>query len=297
MVLEALSSAARSLPERSELLLLPDGPAAAEAFSGLALPSPTRVVPSQSRAGLVGNWNRCLAVARGDLVHVLHDDDLVADSFYSAILALQSAYPDAAIYTTGAGPPTRLSDTRREPLDEVSLLTGDAAARFVLDSPTRYAGSAVVARRVLETLGPFSGRYPHCPDEEAHLRWGAAGGVALDQRLLYYPRSHSAQARYDTWRRSGFVAIYVSARLDGARQYSDSVQLSARHTTARRVISSAMTLASTGDTSHASRMLNELEQTLPEVRGNLRYRIARMSARSRVTSKFITLRRHLLRPR
>ena len=31
--------------------------------------------------GLAGNWNRCIDVARGQIVHILHQDDWIADGF------------------------------------------------------------------------------------------------------------------------------------------------------------------------------------------------------------------------
>ena len=47
------------------------------------------------RLGIAGNWNRCLELARGRLVHLLHQDDFVRDGFYARIEAGLAAHPEA----------------------------------------------------------------------------------------------------------------------------------------------------------------------------------------------------------
>lgn len=37
-----------------------------------------RISQNEQRLGLVGNWNRCLELARGELVHIFHQDDVMA---------------------------------------------------------------------------------------------------------------------------------------------------------------------------------------------------------------------------
>lgn len=32
--------------------------------------------------GLVPNWNKCIELARGNYIHILHDDDIVSNGFY-----------------------------------------------------------------------------------------------------------------------------------------------------------------------------------------------------------------------
>ena len=39
-------------------------------------------IGSHQRLGLAGNWNRAISLARGDLVHLLHQDDFVQPGFY-----------------------------------------------------------------------------------------------------------------------------------------------------------------------------------------------------------------------
>ncbi|MEI7861774.1 MAG: glycosyltransferase family 2 protein, partial [Planctomycetota bacterium] len=43
------------------------------------------VLRHDTRLGIGGNWNRALAVAQGELVHLLHQDDSVLPGFYTRI--------------------------------------------------------------------------------------------------------------------------------------------------------------------------------------------------------------------
>jgi GT2 family glycosyltransferase len=53
---------------------------------------------NEQNLGMAGNWNRCIAVARGALVHILHDDDYVSPGFYPGMEALAAKFPQASIY-------------------------------------------------------------------------------------------------------------------------------------------------------------------------------------------------------
>src|SRR4051812_23598723 len=44
-----------------------------------------------------GNWNRCLAVAEGEFVILLHSDDLLKPSYLSKALALMEQHSDVGL--------------------------------------------------------------------------------------------------------------------------------------------------------------------------------------------------------
>ena len=54
----------------------------------------------RQRVGFVSNWNTCIERARGHLVHILHDDDFVANGYYEEVNALRNKYPDLGLYGT-----------------------------------------------------------------------------------------------------------------------------------------------------------------------------------------------------
>jgi len=53
-----------------------------------------RYVRNASNLGMVGNWNRCLELARGRWVIILHDDDWLSPHHVELSLALADAHPE-----------------------------------------------------------------------------------------------------------------------------------------------------------------------------------------------------------
>lgn len=259
-----LASAEAAAPHGAELILAVDTQEALQRVRALR-PSPRwRLLEPNGEAGLVPNWNRCLAAARGAHVHLLHEDDAVAPTFYAHVCDLVERFPDAALHLTAATSSPPPAGGR----DEGRLLQGDDAARFLLDDVAYACGSVVIARRAVEVLGFFDGSYSFCPDEEAYLRWARHGGLVSSEAPLYRSRRHAAQERFRAWRRPDFVQTYTQARLRGAAAYSPAVQRYATVTTHRRVVSVALTLALEADRKPAANVL----------RGALRERIGVIGA-------------------
>lgn len=49
-------------------------------------PATYRYLPNEAPLGAVGNWNRCLSVARGEFVMVLHEDDALYPWYLETVL-------------------------------------------------------------------------------------------------------------------------------------------------------------------------------------------------------------------
>jgi len=285
----AAQSAATQLPERSELIVVPSGPASA-ITAELALPAITRVTEPTEPPGLVHNFNRCLALAAGDLIHILHSDDTVAPGFYAIILRLAEQYPDAAMYATGFRSDRDVAASTHEAAPQ--RLRGADAARFLLADERHAAGNVVLTRRAVERLGAFREEYSFCPDEEAYLRWATLGGVAFDPVRLYVERTHAGQARLATWRHPDFVRTYVAARAAGARLFDERVGAIERASTERRLASVAVSVAQ-ADPAVALALLTALEEERPESRRSRRVRLARLAARRRTVLRALLWRRRL----
>lgn len=293
----AINSVSMQLPSESELLIFPNGPEALATTESVTMPSEARIVPSQERLSMVKNWNRCLSESQGDLIHILHADDAVAPGFYRAILRLVTRYPEAALYATGfnsfddialTSDGTHASETR--------LLGGETAARFLLEGERHCCGSIVISRWAVHRQGPFRNRYLYSSDEEAYLRYVAAGDLAFETRCLYRQRAHSNQDRITAWVEDDFVATYLKGRTDGARLFGEAVIQVAKDSTARRVISVAMTLALRGDGDSAIRRLRDLADVYPACASWPRYRLAKIACEFRAARLVARLRRRYLLP-
>jgi hypothetical protein len=293
MVQESVDSAAAQLPAGSELVVLPNGRRAVETVSAVRLPPEARVVPSHEELDLVTNWNRGLEEAAGSLVHFLHEDDAVAPGFYSTVLDLWRRHPDAGLYATTSTQLTSTSPPPSAPSGDGALLQGLDAARFFLVDDRHACGNVVMKGDVIAREGGFLPEFSHCCDEEAFLRWAAAGGVALHPAPLYRNRVHMGQSRYSSWMRSDFVQLYLGSRIEGARRLGQEAVELAVSSSERRVVSVAITLALAGHEAESQLRLRELSAAL-EPRRSRRAQLARLACRSRVMLRFLHLRRRVL---
>lgn len=136
--------------------------------------------------GLIGNWNACVSLARGELVHLLHADDYVTPGFYCAVENAFAARPDAdlclvrSLVVDQHGEPERLA--RRFGRN------GDALTPHALAYGNEfYAPGVVVRRRAYERLGGFSPALRYVTDWEMWLRVvAAAPGVYVNDPLACY---------------------------------------------------------------------------------------------------------------
>ena len=141
------------------------------------------------RVGFVSNWNTCIERARGQLVHILHDDDFVATGYYEEVNALRDKYPDLGLY-----------GTRSFIVDEESVVTGvypeahliwslpnRSAMPFFYENPIRFPG-VTVRRTSYETLGGFRPDLGFVADWEMWARISDRHGVCLISRnpLTFY---------------------------------------------------------------------------------------------------------------
>jgi glycosyltransferase involved in cell wall biosynthesis len=147
-----------------------------------------RFVRNPHNLGAVPNFNACVRLARGDLVHVLHGDDFVLPGFYPAVLAAAARWPDAGFLCT-----------RAFVVDEAGEIEGLTPRLRHMEAPTREVGplvyggnviltpSAVVRRAAYQRVGLFDEGLVHVADWELWVRVVAAcGGVCVNRPLASY---------------------------------------------------------------------------------------------------------------
>lgn len=140
--------------------------------------------------GHIANFADCLKRSRGEIVHLLHGDDLVLPGFYQA---LERGFGDPAVGAAfcrwqvidAAGSVTAVAEAEQAvagPLD-------DALAR--LASEQRIVTPAIaVRRRVWEQLGGFDPRLACAEDWEMWVRIAAHYGIWYEPKLLAAYRRH-----------------------------------------------------------------------------------------------------------
>jgi len=147
----------------------------------------------ERNVGAVANFNDCIRRARGELVHILHGDDLVQDGFYTEIERMAAQFPSAGLFAT-----------RVDFVDEVGNRTGTSAPidgyrggshsldGFRMGCPLQFAGT-VARRSAYEEHGGFLPALVHTADYEMWMRLTARCGLATSPHTLAAYRQFAGQ--------------------------------------------------------------------------------------------------------
>jgi GT2 family glycosyltransferase len=138
--------------------------------------------------GWVENWNTCIRRARGEWVHLLHDDDVVLPGFYSRAEGQIRAHPEVvlvfqrAIAIDDGGDWLQLMNCH---LTESGIVPN--ALRSLTEGNFVTAPTAAVPRRAYEQIGGFALHLSDAMDWELWMRLAAAGPIAYVRQpgLLY----------------------------------------------------------------------------------------------------------------
>ena len=157
-----------------------------------------RYRPNPGHLGAIGTFNRCLALATGELVHLLHGDDAVLPGFYGAMeQALAEPTVVAAVCRV------RDLDAHNTPLYMTRSYrkgTGvwtNALEAFAVSNRVRAPG-IVVPHAAYEHVGGYRTDLPHAADWDMWTRFAAQGPfVFVDEVLAVYRRHDSS----DSWPR------------------------------------------------------------------------------------------------
>jgi glycosyltransferase involved in cell wall biosynthesis len=140
------------------------------------------------RVGMAANWNTCIQRARGTFVHILHQDDFVAEGYYREILRLAVSYPEVSLYAT-----------RSFFVDADSIITGVTNRVRQLEGPTRSTESffyetpilfpsVTVRRSAYEALGGFRLDLGFVTDCEMWARLTESRGAVVSTKVAAFHR-------------------------------------------------------------------------------------------------------------
>ncbi|MGL5509540.1 MAG: glycosyltransferase, partial [Microcoleaceae cyanobacterium] len=142
--------------------------------------------------GLVGNWNSCIARARGEWVHILHQDDLVLPGFYAKLQ--QGLITENSVgagfsryyYIDAQGQKRSLSNLERDTAGILPDWLEKIAVVQLIQFP-----AMVVKRSVYEKLGGF------CPEAGYAADWEMWKRIAVHYPIWYESEPLAA------WRQHG----------------------------------------------------------------------------------------------
>ena len=233
--------------------------------------------------GVVANLNTCLQRSRGEVVHLLHGDDVVLDGFYRTLGDRLREHPEAGaaycrhVYVDEHG--RRLGLAPLEPAASGILAEG---ARFLAAEQRIMTPCIVVRRSVYEQLGGFDDRLACAEDWEMWVRIAARFPVYYEERPLACYRLHDDS---NTGRnlRSGLSLDHTRLAIELFADYFEpaerrAVKRAAFSRYAESAVETAWNFQSQGDTAAARAQLRvawRLERS-PRTAA----RIARVFARS-----------------
>ena len=144
--------------------------------------------------GLANTWNRCIERARGNWVHILHQDDLVLPGFYERLRKGAEQSDAGAIFCRYAvanskGHWVGVSELHRESAG----LLDDWHARITVQQLIQCPAIAV-RRLVYEQLGGFLPRLRYTPDWEMWQRVASQFSFWFEPSILACYRVHPDSA-------------------------------------------------------------------------------------------------------
>ena len=143
--------------------------------------------------GLAGNWNRAIARAQGEFIHILHQDDIVRPGFYARLVAGLRNSPRAGMAFC-----RHAFVDENDSIDRVSHRERWRAGvlphwlRYIAVSQRIQCPAAIVRRDVYERLGGFRHELRYTLDWEMWVRIAAHYDVWYEPRVLAHYRRHDA---------------------------------------------------------------------------------------------------------
>jgi glycosyltransferase involved in cell wall biosynthesis len=183
-------------PERMQIAVVDDASRTVDVERLIRTVDPTgrvEFVAGGRRHGLSGNWNRAIDLARGELVHLLHQDDSVHPGFYARIDRGFAVAPHVGMafcrsrIVDDDGRLLKTTSRQRWLPGVVANWLARIAERQRVQTP-----AAVVARSTYETIGGYRPDLCHALDWEMWVRIAAHYDVWYEPRSLATYRRHVA---------------------------------------------------------------------------------------------------------
>lgn len=165
-----------------------------------------RVVRSDRRLGQSGNWNRCVELARGEYVILLHADDELRPGYLERTVGVLDAHEDVGLVHCAV----HHVDEVRRPLAVQRLFSEDKVDRndetlrhLLLDGCVISPAGVLVRRAAYENVGRFTDKIVWGVDWHIWIRIALRYRVAYLSEPLAFYRDHA---------QSGTAAVMASGR-------------------------------------------------------------------------------------
>jgi glycosyltransferase involved in cell wall biosynthesis len=122
-------------------------------------------VKNERNLGLFGNFNRCIELATGKYLHILHSDDYIDPNFTALCIAFFQENPSVVMTSTRARIVSDGFEKNITCSDTDRVYTAPEGFRRLLASRSFIACSSVMVKReIYDETGPFNPEYPYSSD-------------------------------------------------------------------------------------------------------------------------------------
>ncbi len=155
------------------------------------IPQGVKYYRHTENVGPTGNYNRCIDHATGDLVHIMHADDLVQPAFYVGIANLALRWPECSFYGSQHCHIQAGGSEAFVPALQAHLCTPTTDPEGLYYGNAFAASACVIRRSFYAKHGYFNEKLVHVADWEMWIRAiRFGGGVYLPAPLITYLTSN-----------------------------------------------------------------------------------------------------------
>jgi len=180
-----------------------------------------KYIRNESNLGLFGNFNRCIEASNGDLIHILHSDDMIEKDFTRACVTFFLQYPE--VYLT-FGSAKLVQDDRvvtelRYSDSDVVIRPPDGFRQLLARRNFIICPTVMARRELYEAVGRYPVDLPYSADYALWLKAARRFplGYVRDAVLHYRQGEHSESFRLLFSSPDGYfdmIRIYLSAQKD-----------------------------------------------------------------------------------
>jgi len=157
-----------------------------------------KYVKNDRNLGLFGNFNRCIELAQGEFIHILHSDDYIDPEFTQTSIRFFLNHPNVALTFTSAKIQSGTNETDISYSDKDEIFYAPEGFRRVLtERPFIICPSVMMKRSVYEECGNYSLEFPYSSDLNQWLKVtrGHDIGFIRNAWLFYRQGEHSESYR------------------------------------------------------------------------------------------------------
>lgn len=184
-----------------------------------------KFVKNDKNLGQFGNFNRCIELAQGKYIHILHSDDWIDPEFTETCTRFLESNPEVVMTFTSLVLHTKGKQKLLTVSDKTEIYPPPEGFRQMLLRQSFIGCTSVMVRReIYDTVGRFSLEYPYSADYYQWLKISRQFSIAyiMDTTLHNRQGDHSESYRLLFTSPTGYVdtiKIYIQLIQDLSDQY------------------------------------------------------------------------------